>query len=162
MTDTNAKDITPEDLPWAQPNKAMVLPMANSFLEPPIEHIERPMDVYLFNDGSEDEGCLGVVQNGPWVAVAVENGEWISGELVYTPGETLTLRRVHDSDKVTEDDGTERTLVRFLDTSISMERVVTWSSLEGVVWSTEEEEEPDTATAGGIDPITGFPRRVRS
>ena len=160
MTDTNARDITPEDLPKASNGRAMVLPMANSFLEPPNEHLERPMDVYLFNDGSEGEGCLGVVQNGPWVAVAVENGEWISGELVYTPGETLTLRRVHDSDKVTGEDGTERTMVRFLDTSISMERVVTWSSLEGVVWSNEEEEEPDT-TAGGIDPITGFPKRSR-
>jgi len=123
------------------------------------ELLKRP-PVYVLPDevhGDEiDEDQ--VLADGPWLAVALENGEWVTGELVGTIDDAITLRKIHSLDE----DG-----ITYWDTTVETHRVVVWHTLEGDRWalpsqdeSISEPEEPDYSMAK-VDPLTGFPRRVK-
>lgn len=139
------------------PNKAMVIPTSRGFFDlddsQRAELLTRPK-VYVLPDdvvdGELDEDQ--VVADGPWMAVALENGEWITGELVGIIADSITLRKIHSLD----DDG-----ITYWDTTVETARCVVWHTLEGDRWSMPSHEEGSTGEPDQFprDPLTGFPRR---
>ena len=76
-----------------QKNSAMVLPRVRT--QAPLEELVRPLGQYITEEEHLDDPRR-IPPTGPWTAIALENGEWISGELVGRVEDTITLRRIHD------------------------------------------------------------------
>lgn len=133
-------------------NSAMVIPTARGYFQLDAEQreelLKRP-EVYVMPDEVSDVDEDHVLADGPWLAVAIENGEWLSGELVGVVGDSITLRKIHSMD----DDG-----ITYWDTTVETERCVAWHTLEGDRWTTEA---PSDEPEASVDPLTGFPRRIK-
>lgn len=143
-------------------NSAMVIPTARGFFDLDEDQradlLTRPK-VYVLPDDVTD-GELNedqVIADGPWMALALENGEWVTGELVGVIADSITLRKIHSLD----DDG-----ITYWDTTVETARCVVWHTLEGDRWAMptpgdEPGDEPDQPLRS-VDPLTGFPTRAKS
>lgn len=134
---------------------AMVIPTSRGFFDLDEDQrtdlLTRPK-VYVLPDdvdGELDEDQ--VIADGPWMAVALENGEWLTGELVGLIAESITLRKIHSLDE----DG-----ITYWDSTVETSRCVVWHTLEGDRWAmpTPGDDEPEVPVPN-VDPLTGFPRR---
>lgn len=141
-----------------RPNKAMVIPKQDGPLDPNDNMLKRP-DMYIFPEDVFEEvfpDDSKVVAQGPWVAVSTHFG-WLCGELVGEVDDAITIRSIHSM----SEDG-----LIYRDTGVMMTNVLTWSTLEGDRWEHPSDGEPYgdgqlEAMRANIDPLTGFPRRVK-
>lgn len=141
---------------------AMVIPTHN-WTEAPIEHLRRPTNSYILEE-AQLEDARRIPPSGPWTAVALENGDWISGELIGQVGDddSVTLRRIFDIEESEVDGETEFAFTN-IDTTVAIERIILIQSLEGDRWTHQSDESNDDVGEpdGNIDPLTGFPRRSK-
>lgn len=137
------------------PKRAMVLPTDEPCL-PSNEYLVRP-SIYIFPEDAFEEvfpDDSKVIAQGPWVAVSTQFG-WLCGELVGEVDDAITIRSIHS---MSEDGPIYR------DTGVMMTNVLTWSTLEGDRWEHPSDGESygiESLPQGNVDPLTGFPKRVK-
>lgn len=118
--------------------------------------IERP-DIFE-RDGGDEMVKGGYQENGPWLAVVLENGDCISGELVAPIDDVISLRMYVQlgADKG-KDFQPYNESISIFDASYPVARVQVWFTTEGDRWSVPLDEADPLEEMGVHD----FPRRTQ-
>ena len=123
------------------------------------EMIERPDVFEREADDDDDMIRAGFKPNGPWIAVLLEDGNVVNGELVAPISDTLTMRMYV---QIGEDKGKDyiwgNDSISIFDVAYPVARLQSWFTTEGQDWELPATDESDPLGDMGVYD-TGFPRR---